>query len=377
MIPIITLFDYTDFQDGGFDRLTEYTDFWVRSDIRDLMKKYQAWVILNIANEASKEGLDDDAFLRSHAGNYVQEYSKSILRIRNAGITVPIMIDGLDRGKSIKGFYFKINQGKSVAQLLLDSDTQKNVIFSSHSYWPKSATDGTNIIEDVMQNVKTAGFCFVLGEVSKFGAYAGTEVNEQGQVVNRSVCSQQGLTDYLKFISLCNLNNFGWITWEWGPGNNGAGDVLCSDMDMTYDSKFTGLRGWGIDIVKNPIYGITSNSKKTAYFDKDCLCEGVTLKINSAVNPSSTPNTGGALQTTFNWHSSSSNIQSYVLEIEENPLVNRNPINKSIMIPYKKSNPNPAFRPIYQNYNIGSYKNSAQLKVFRKNGSECYVTPRL
>ena len=55
LIPIVGLWDFTEISDGdgGFSRLTEYVDYWASPALVALIKKHQAYLIVNIANEAA------------------------------------------------------------------------------------------------------------------------------------------------------------------------------------------------------------------------------------------------------------------------------------------------------------------------------------
>jgi mannan endo-1,4-beta-mannosidase len=59
MIPIISLFDYTSDDDGGFSHLSEYVEYWTNPSIIKIIKKHQGYLIINIANEAG-EGIEDE-----------------------------------------------------------------------------------------------------------------------------------------------------------------------------------------------------------------------------------------------------------------------------------------------------------------------------
>lgn len=258
LIPIVGLWDYTDDEDGGFSKLNEYINFWKNPQTVNVLKKYQKYLIINIANEASVDGFDTDTFLEKTTPLYIQKYSEAIQQIRNStGLDVPIMIDGLSRGKSLKCFSYKRNNdNKTVAQELLNADTAKNLIFSAHVYWNKTSTDNNStFISDTFNEAVSNKFCFVLGEISKYGAYTGKDSDGNPN----PICVPEGEVDYLQFLNLCHTHKVGYLTWEWGPGND-AKDATCKLMNMTSDSKFTGLQDWAIDVVENNIYGIRANA---------------------------------------------------------------------------------------------------------------------
>ena len=138
MIPIIGLWDFTGDADSrsGFDRLSEYVDFWTRTDVLAVLKKHQNALIINIANEAAPECDDSSKQLNAILPEYIKVYTDVIIKIRAAGIKIPLIIDGLDFGKSLKCFSFiRTGQTINTATELLNTDSQQNLIFYFHSYW--------------------------------------------------------------------------------------------------------------------------------------------------------------------------------------------------------------------------------------------------
>lgn len=261
MIPIIDLTDFTGDTDSrsGFDKLSVYVDFWTRPDVFAVLKKHENALIINIANEAAPECDDSDEQLNGILPEYVQKYTDAIIKMRAAGIKVPLIIDGLDFGKSLKCFSF-IRTGQSIntATELLKADSMKNLIFSFHSYWPKRFTDGQPFVEEIFNKAVADGFCFIDAEVSQFGASTGDD--------NIGVCEPQGEVDYLRFVKLCAKNKIGYLLWEWGPGNE-EHHKPCPQMDMTIDGTFAGLKDnhYGKLLVNNKTFGFQVSGRFTNY----------------------------------------------------------------------------------------------------------------
>jgi mannan endo-1,4-beta-mannosidase len=257
MIPIVGLWDYTGDQatQSGFKKLSEYTDFWVRQDVLEVLKKHQDALIINIANEAAPECDDSDGQLQEILPTYIRAYILAISKMRSVGINVPLMIDGLDFGKSLKCFSF-IREGLTIntATELLKADKLNNLIFSFHSYWPKRFTDGQTFVEDIFNQAVKDGFCFVNAELCKYGAFAD----------NESVCSDKGEVDYQRFAKLCAKNKVGYILWEWGLGNE-FNNPLCVKMNMTTDGTFAGLKDWGKLMVNSKTFGFQVSGRFTNY----------------------------------------------------------------------------------------------------------------
>lgn len=260
LIPIIGLWDYTDDEDGGFSKLNLYVDFWTNPEIVKVLNKHQGHLIINIGNECAdvlnEENLEDFD-LKTAA--FVAGYSLAIDKIRKVGIICPLMIDGLDRGKSLNCFTYKrMGQSKKVADELLDSDVNRNLIFSVHTYWPRNSGATEDFITQIFQKAINAKIPFVVGELTKFGAGGNPS----------TMCGMEGEINYQKIAQICQANEIGWMAWEWGPGNSFGGNG-CEVIDMTIDSKFSSLKGWGKDLVENSEYGLLAKSKinRWASFD--------------------------------------------------------------------------------------------------------------
>ena len=88
MLPIIELHDAT----GDWTKLDECVDFWVQKDVVAVIKKYQKYLLLNIANEAGTDTVSQN--------NFATTYSRLIQKMRSAGIHVPLIIDAANWGRN-------------------------------------------------------------------------------------------------------------------------------------------------------------------------------------------------------------------------------------------------------------------------------------
>lgn len=256
LIPIVGLWDYTNTADGGFSKLDEYVTYWTSPAMLALISKHQSALILNVANEAARSA--------DHGGNeyntadldvYAKTYKQAIDTLRHKGIKVPIMIDGMDRGKSLHCFAVK---GAEIARA-------GNVIFSFHAYWPKWATDADpGYIQARFSEVRGIQTPIVIGELSKYGAWPGDSTI--------SVCSEKGEVDYRQFAQQADAAGIGWMVWEWGPGNQWkvAGD--CPQMNMTTDGTVATLgkttqNAWASELTtdRQVRYSIENTAKKTFF----------------------------------------------------------------------------------------------------------------
>ncbi len=225
LIPIVGLWDFTNTDDGGFSHLSDYVAYWTRPDVVTLIKKHQAYLIVNIANEAAKaaeQGGDENN--SADRTTYANAYKGAVSALRQAGIIVPLMIDGMDRGKSLHCF---VDKGPE----LLNADPRHNLIFSFHPYWPKSDTDAQpTFIQARFAEVSQLPINIVMGELAGFGAWPGDS--------SINICSPAGMVDYKQFAQRAETAGMGWLMWEWGPGDRWkvAGD--CPQLNMTTNGKF-------------------------------------------------------------------------------------------------------------------------------------------
>jgi mannan endo-1,4-beta-mannosidase len=216
LIPLVDCHDST----GEWDSLQVCVDYWVRSDVLAVLKKHEAYLLINIANEAGKDIMPDDKY---RAG-----YELAIWRMRAAGIHVPLIIDSSGWGQDINGL-------QDNGPYLIQIDPDHNLMFSIHMWWP-SAWRGAGVTQFVIDEIKKSvdlDLPLIVGEFANKGPGC-------------SCC-----IPYRTIIEQCALNEIGYLPWSWGPGN---GD--CGEMDMTEDGTFDTLHGWGLEVAITSTYSI-------------------------------------------------------------------------------------------------------------------------
>jgi mannan endo-1,4-beta-mannosidase len=232
LIPMIELHDAT----GEWNRLQTLVDYWVQPNVVNLIQKYQQYLLVNIANEAGNDQVNEAQF--------IDGYTTAIQSMRTAGIRTPLVIDAPDWGKNL-GIL------DATASTLLKADPDNNLLFSVHLYWGISNGADANFVRSQLQKSVNLGYPLIVGEFSKFGAYAGE---------NKSGCSPDGEIDYKTILEECHKHEIGWYAWEWGPGN-GYNDPLCATMDMTPDRLFQNLKpGWANEVAISSPYSIKNTS---------------------------------------------------------------------------------------------------------------------
>lgn len=223
MIPLLELHDAT----GKWEKLDQVVEFWLRPDVIAVIKKYEKYLLLNIANEAGDGSVSQEAFR--------QKYAEIIKKMRSAGIKVPLVIDAANWGRNEQ---YLLNN----ASYLLSQDPDHNLIFSWHIWDSGIAKER---IKSVIDQSIALEIPFSIGE------FAPMEV--------RCKCC----IPYQYILEYCQQKQIGWMAWSWGPGN---GD--CPEMDMTENGDFETLHDWGLEVALIHPYSIKNTSVRPAFLRK-------------------------------------------------------------------------------------------------------------
>lgn len=225
MVIIPELHDVTG--NSSSESLQAMANYWSRSDIKSVLNKYSDCVIVNIANEWGEHS--------TSASYWKDSYISAIRTMRNAGIKGTIMVDAPGWGQNADAI---IQEGKQI----LNSDPQRNVMFSVHMY--ASFNDSYNI-SSKLQAMKDQGLCVVVGE---FGYNFSNGNNNLGCTVNADEVMKQ-----------CNDKSVGYLAWSW-YGNDQANSWL--DLVNNWSGNLT---SWGQKVFYSP-YGIKNTSKTCSVF---------------------------------------------------------------------------------------------------------------
>ena len=234
LIPMIELHDAT----GNLGKLNDLVDYWIRPDIVAIVKRHEEYLLLNIGNEVGDERVTSKEFEAA--------YLNAVARIRGAGIRTPLVIDAPNWGQNLQAL-------NDTAMALRASDPEGNLIFSVHTYWGIAVGFTPARIRWELTAATTLQYPLIVGEFSKFGAFAG----------GGSICSVGGEVDYQAILEVCHDLQIGWYAWEWGPGNSlgDPPDPLCVVMDMTPDRLFVNLKaGWAKEVATSSLYSIKNTS---------------------------------------------------------------------------------------------------------------------
>ncbi len=228
MVAVVSLWG-----NGGSNNVSDLmanVDWWLQEKIIRFLNENRRYVLLNITNEWGGHNL---------AGfRWAQAYQQAITALREAGVKNTLIIDASGWGQSMTPIrYF--------ANVLLEHDPDKNVVFSVHMYgsW-NNADDITKHLEWAKEN----RIPLIVGE---FGYDYDDGNNNMGCRVDAD-----------RVLAECERLGIGWLAWSWS-GNNKENGWL----DMTkWDWKT--LTDWGDRIVNGP-NGLRETSVKCSVFTSE------------------------------------------------------------------------------------------------------------
>ncbi|NLD99725.1 MAG: cellulase family glycosylhydrolase, partial [Fibrobacter sp.] len=230
MIPIVELHDGT----GVWDSLPGLVNWWVKPEVISIIQKHEEYLLVNIGNEVGNQVSVDD---------FKKGYSDAVKKMREAGIHVPLVIDAAKWGQDIDIL-------QAAGPDIITADPDHNILLSVHMWWPDIyGWNDKKISDEIAQSVQM-NLPLIVGE---FG---------------NTAANCQGVINYKLIIEECQKNEIGWLAWSWGPGNSD-----CATMDMTTDSKFETLRGWGLEVAVTDPNSI-KNTSVISKFMQSGLCDG-------------------------------------------------------------------------------------------------------
>jgi mannan endo-1,4-beta-mannosidase len=213
------------------EKIKDRARYWAREDVREVLIKYNEYVIVNIANECGysrhNTKINDEVWR--------DVYKECIDIMRNVGITNTIVIDSRSFGQD----YLCVAK---YGQDLIDYDPLHNLMFGIHMYveW----NDKNKIIEK-LELLKSQNLPIIIGEF-------GYNHNQGKNNLNCEVNAQTILDE-------CEKHGFGYIAWSWA-GNNQENAWL----DMAYD--WVNYTEWG-DFLVNGKNGIKQTSTVCSVFE--------------------------------------------------------------------------------------------------------------
>lgn len=218
LIAIVEAHDATG--SDNIQDLENAANYWI--EMKNVLIGNEANVILNIANEWA--GSWDSS-------TWASGYQQVIPKLRNAGIKNTIMVDCAGWGQYPKSI---TDAGQSVLQ----SDSQKNIMFSIHMYEYAGAYGA---VQNNIDSSLAVGAPLCIGE---FG-----------------IKHTNGPIDYKTIMSYSQAKGVGYLGWSW-KGNSSE----LAYLDMVQDWAGTQLTEQG-NAILNDQNGIKNTSKYCSIFD--------------------------------------------------------------------------------------------------------------
>lgn len=228
MIPMVELHDVTGNKSG--DRLAEMASWYSVPHRVEMLKKYEKYLLLNIANEWGDH--------KTKAEYWMTSYATCVDIMRMSGYATTLVIDAPGWGQNIDPIV-------ECGQKLIDSDPLHNILFSVHMYgsWNKPE----RIIEQLTL-CHQKELPIIVGE---FGYNY-----DNGK--NNLTCK----ADHSVILDTCNELEYGFMPWSW-TGNNKENQWL----DLVEPSDWKTLTWWGQQVIEGK-GGITETAKKASVFER-------------------------------------------------------------------------------------------------------------
>lgn len=228
MIPMVELHDITGNKSG--DRLAEMASWYSVPHRVEMLKKYEKYLLLNIANEWGDH--------KTKAEYWMTSYATCVDIMRMSGYATTLVIDAPGWGQNIDPIV-------ECGQKLIDSDPLHNILFSVHMYgsWNKPE----RIIEQLTL-CHQKELPIIVGE---FGYNY-----DNGK--NNLTCK----ADHSVILDTCNELEYGFMPWSW-TGNNKENQWL----DLVEPSDWKTLTWWGQQVIEGK-GGITQTAKKASVFER-------------------------------------------------------------------------------------------------------------
>lgn len=200
--------------------------YWMRPEVMQVLKKHEAYPLLNIANEPGDNQVTQPAFEST--------YKAAIDSFRGAGFRAPLVIDAPTWGQDI-------DMLQAAGPALIAHDPLHNVLLSVHMWW--NDPDGTRVVSELAQS-QAQELPLIVGEFAQHAVYQ---------------CNQSPFA-YAKLLDEAQAREVGWLVWSWG----GAPNNDCKDQG-TFDLTKGGTFGswtdkWASDVVLDHPHSLKNSS---------------------------------------------------------------------------------------------------------------------
>ncbi len=226
MIPMVELHDATG--DSTDTRLLELVDYYAQPEIKNMLDKYNKYLLVNIANEWGSHHVSGEYWYKS--------YQKAVKKMRDAGYKYTLVIDACGWGQNMEPIF-------EYGPKLIEEDSLSNLLFSVHMYG--SWNDSTKI-ESSIKKAQKNKIPLIIGEF-------GYNYNEGD---NNLTC----MVNHQTLMRVCQEVGYGYLPWSW-TGNNEENSWL----NMTDSDDWKTLTDWGKELIYSE-HGIILTAKKASVF---------------------------------------------------------------------------------------------------------------
>jgi mannan endo-1,4-beta-mannosidase len=199
--------------------------YWLKSDMVTALKGNEAYVMINIANEA---------FGNASTSTWASFYTTNVPKFRTAGLHHTLVVDAPNWGQD----WSNTMRDGTGATTIFNADPDGNVVFSVHMYdiYSTAAT-----VTSYFSKFLAKGLPFIVGE---FAADHGTK----------------GDVDEATILSSSVQNGTGYLGWSWS-GNS----TDLATLDMTNNFDVSSLTTWGSRLIDGA-NGIEATAKTCTVF---------------------------------------------------------------------------------------------------------------
>jgi|GEM_PF-686631 len=238
IVSVLELHDMT----GMFDSaafVTTILDWWTSPEVVSLLNKHESHIILNIANEygpvkyPASLNYQLDPQYDSKILKWVNHMTTAIRTLRDADITVPIMIDAPNWGHAVEVL---LAHGTTWH----DADALNRIVLSAHAYWSE---DTNQDILNKITAINVFNLPIILGEVAAYG----------------EPCPETTV-DLETILGHAQNNDIGWLAWTWS-------DDYCMQRRLASGPAglFNNLTASGNLVVNNPAFGLAQHAVKACF----------------------------------------------------------------------------------------------------------------
>ncbi len=227
LVSIVEVHDTTGYSEQSDSvALTNATSYWTASEIANVLKGQEAFVIVNIGNEPNGNNTST---------SWASSHVTSVQALRTAGLTHTLMVDAPNWGQDWENT-MRDGGGSSI----WSADSLKNLIFSVHMYDVYGmANTVTTYFNTFLMNYDAP---LVVGE---FAADHGSSGNVDEDTI----------------MSFAETLGLGYLGWSWAGNGDGLGS-----LDITNDFDANSLTTWGERLV-NGANGLVATSEPCTCFD--------------------------------------------------------------------------------------------------------------